>query len=49
MQCPGRGAAFFTMHRRAGIHKKVAWTPEAHHAAKGGALRGNRGTPWRIP
>jgi hypothetical protein len=43
--CPGRGAAFFTMHRRAGTHISLGMDPgsAAHHAAKSGALRSIRG------
>jgi hypothetical protein len=36
--CPGRGAAFFTMHRRAGTHRHAAWSMDpgsaTHHAAR---------------
>jgi len=40
--CPGRGAAFFTMHRRAGTHRYGAWTPDQQRTAY--ALRSIRGT-----
>jgi hypothetical protein len=46
--CPGRGAAFFTLLRRAGTHGDAECTmgpgSAAHHAAKCGALRSIRGT-----
>jgi len=46
--CPGRGAAFFTLRRRAGTVANAAlrYGPglAAHHAAKSGALRSIRGT-----
>ena len=49
--CPGRGAAFFTLLRRAGTHSnnKQRMDPgsAAHHAAKSGALRSIRGTEGR--
>jgi hypothetical protein len=47
LSCPGRGAAFFTLLRRAGTYLnacKVDPGSAAHHAAKGGALRSIRGT-----
>ena len=53
----GRGAAFFTLLRRAGTHGDAECTmgpgSAAHHAAKCGALRSIRGTlalePGRSP
>jgi hypothetical protein len=39
--CPGRGAAFFTPHRRAGTHRQT-WTPDQQRTAR--ALRSIRGT-----
>jgi hypothetical protein len=44
--CPGPGAAFFTLHRRAGIYTAKIMGPgsAAQHAAKSGALRSIRGT-----
>src|SRR6476646_297451 len=37
MPCPGRGAAFFTMHRRAGTQHTV-WTPDQQRIVKTAAL-----------
>src|ERR1019366_5178041 len=31
--CPGRGAALFTMHRRAGTHRQPAWSMDPGSAA----------------
>jgi len=44
--CPGRGAAFFTMHRRAGTQTATPDGPRISSAPrrKGGALRSIRGT-----
>jgi len=48
LSCPGRGAAFFTLLRRAGTHfacpGHIGPGSAAHHAAKSGALRSIRGT-----
>ena len=42
VSCPGRGAAFFTLLRRAGTHNGCAWTPDQQRTAC--ALRRIRGT-----
>jgi hypothetical protein len=42
--CPGRGAAFFMMHRRAGTHRRVEWSMDPGSAAHRFALRSIRGT-----
>jgi hypothetical protein len=44
VSCPGRGAAFFTMHRRAGTQAcgTEPWAPDQQRTAR--ALRSVRGT-----
>src|SRR6267143_2581869 len=49
VSCPGRGAAYFTLLRRAGTHRyeRYAWAPDQQRTAC--ALRGIRGTiPRRL-
>src|SRR5258708_7276296 len=38
--CPGRGAAFFTMHRRAGTHSCKVWAPDQQRTASRCAASG---------